>query len=120
MVSHLALNIGTLSQDLGHELSRGDKLFIGPKHNIYTFFMILFGLFDLIPIIICQLTWDLWNENERSLFKKYLKYFPEQVYVVGSSILMPNNHKRFLYRTRAKFHEQIIESRSYAEVKHYD
>ena len=54
MVSHLALNIGTLSQDLGHELSRGDKLFIGPKHNIYTFFMILFGLFDLRLIFVCQ------------------------------------------------------------------
>ena len=25
-----------------------DKLFFGPKHNIYSFFLILFGLFDLI------------------------------------------------------------------------
>ena len=32
-----------------------DKLFFGPKHNIYAFFMILFGLFDLIPLFVCQI-----------------------------------------------------------------
>ena len=31
-----------------------DKLFFGPKHNIYTFFMIIFGLFELIPLFFCQ------------------------------------------------------------------
>ena len=35
--------------------SLGDnKLFFGPKHNIYAFLMILFGLFDLILIFVCQ------------------------------------------------------------------
>ena len=32
-----------------------NKLFFGPKHNIYTFFMILFGLFDLILLLVCQI-----------------------------------------------------------------
>ena len=31
-----------------------DKLFFGPKHNIYAFFMILFGIFDLILLFVCQ------------------------------------------------------------------
>ena len=38
------------------DLSLADnKLFFGPKHNIYTFFMILFGLFDLILLFVCQI-----------------------------------------------------------------
>ena len=37
VVSHSALNIGTLWRSPGHEFEYGDdKLFIGPKHNIYT------------------------------------------------------------------------------------
>ena len=32
-----------------------DKLFFGPKHNIYAFFMIIFGLFDLILLFVCQI-----------------------------------------------------------------
>ena len=37
-------------------LSLGDvKLFFGPKHNIYALFMILFGLFDLILLFVCQI-----------------------------------------------------------------
>ena len=32
-----------------------DKLFFGPKHNIYALFMILFGLFDLILLFVCQI-----------------------------------------------------------------
>ena len=32
-----------------------NKLFFGPKHNIYTFFMILFGLFDFILLFVCQI-----------------------------------------------------------------
>ena len=32
-----------------------DKLFFGPKHNIYAFFMILIGLFDLILLFVCQI-----------------------------------------------------------------
>ena len=32
-----------------------DKLFFGSKHNIYTFYMILFGLFDLILLFVCQI-----------------------------------------------------------------
>ena len=32
-----------------------DKLFFRPKHNIYVFFMILFGLFDLIQFFVCQI-----------------------------------------------------------------
>ena len=32
-----------------------DKLYFGPKHNIYAFFMILFGLFDLILLFVCQI-----------------------------------------------------------------
>ena len=37
-------------------LSLGDaKLFLGPKHNIYAFFMILIGFFDLILLFVCQI-----------------------------------------------------------------
>ena len=37
-------------------LSPGDdKLFLEPKHNIYTLFMILFGLFGLILLFVCQI-----------------------------------------------------------------
>ena len=37
-------------------LSHGDdKLFFGPKHNIYALFVILFGLFDLILLFVCQI-----------------------------------------------------------------
>ena len=37
-------------------LSLGDdKLFFRPKHNIYALFMILFGLFDLILLFVCQI-----------------------------------------------------------------
>ena len=36
--------------------SLGDvKLFFGPKHNIYALFMILFDLFDLILLFVCQI-----------------------------------------------------------------
>ena len=31
------------------------KLFFGPKHNIYALFVILFGLFDLILLFVCQI-----------------------------------------------------------------
>ena len=53
-------------------LSLGDdKLFFGPKHNIYALFMILFGLFDLILLFVYQL-WIVKQkiENKRNLFKK--------------------------------------------------
>ena len=37
-------------------LSLGDnKLIYVPKHSIYTFFMILFGLSDLILLFVCQI-----------------------------------------------------------------
>ena len=42
----------------------GDEFFFGPKHNIYAFFVILFGLFDLMPLFVCQIcheNWDLEN-----------------------------------------------------------
>ena len=32
-----------------------DKLFFGPNHTIYAFFIILFGLFDLILLFVCQI-----------------------------------------------------------------
>ena len=32
-----------------------NKLFFGPKHNIYAFFMMLFGLFDLRVLFVCQI-----------------------------------------------------------------
>ena len=36
--------------------SLGDgKLFFGPKHNIYALFIILFDLFDLILLFVCQI-----------------------------------------------------------------
>ena len=38
-----------MSSSLGDE-----KLFFGPRHNIYAFFMILFDLFDLILLFVSQ------------------------------------------------------------------
>ena len=32
-----------------------DKLFFGPKHNIYALFVILIGLIGLILLIVCQI-----------------------------------------------------------------
>ena len=53
-------------------LSPGDdKLFFGPKHNIYALFMILFSLFDLILSFVCQICYLKQKiENKRNLFKK--------------------------------------------------
>ena len=49
------------------------RLFFRPKQNIYTFFMILFGLFDLLLLFVCK--FDMWFlkqkiENKQNLFKK--------------------------------------------------
>ena len=42
-----------LCHPLDHGFNLGDyKLFFGPKHNIYPFFMILFGLFDFIILFV--------------------------------------------------------------------
>ena len=50
-----------------------DKLFFGPKHNIYAFLMILFGLFDLILLFFCQICHvSLWNRKLK-INKIYLK-----------------------------------------------
>ena len=40
-----------------------DKLFIRPKHNIYAVFMILFGLFDLIQLFVCQICHVNWETD---------------------------------------------------------
>ena len=51
--------------------SLGDnKLFIGPKHNIYALFMILFGLILLFVCQICHVNCETEIENKRNLFKK--------------------------------------------------
>ena len=55
-------------------LSLGDdKLFFGPKHNIYALFMILFGLFDLI--LLFDVKFVMWIvkqkiKNKTNLFLK--------------------------------------------------
>ena len=49
-----------------------DKLFFRPKHNIYVFFMILFGLFDLRLFFVCQIchvNCETEIENKQNLFK---------------------------------------------------
>ena len=52
-------------------LSLGDdKLFFGPKHNIYALFMILFGLILLFVCQICHVNCE--TENKRNLFLKFL------------------------------------------------
>ena len=57
-----------LCHPLDHGFNLGDyKLFFGPKHNIYPFFMILFGLFDIIILFVM---WIVKHkiENKRILF----------------------------------------------------
>ena len=46
-----------------------DKLFFGPKHNIYALFMILFGLFDLSVKFVMWIVKQK-IENKRNLLKK--------------------------------------------------
>ena len=56
------------------------KLFFGPKHNIYTFFMILFGLFDTI-IFMSNLSFELWNRKlkiKEIYFKKW-NYWRDEI-----------------------------------------
>ena len=52
-----------------------DKLVIRPKHNIYTLCMILFGLFDLILIFVCQIKFVTWIVKQKidSKWKLVLK-----------------------------------------------
>ena len=53
-------------------LSLGDdKHFFRPKHNIYAFFIILFGLFDSILLFVCKICHvNCETEKERNLFEK--------------------------------------------------
>ena len=48
-----------------------DKLFFEPKHNIYAFFMILFGLFYLILLFVCQIC-HVNCETENWKLKKFI------------------------------------------------
>ena len=41
-----------------------DKLFFEPKQNIYALFMILFGLFDLILLFVCQMCHVNWETEK--------------------------------------------------------
>ena len=53
-------------------MSHGNnKLFFRPKHNIYAFFMILFGLFDLMLLFVCQ-TCHVNCETEYWKYKKFI------------------------------------------------
>ena len=47
-----------------------NKLFFGPKHKIFDFFMILFGLFDLILLSVKFVRWIVKQkiENKRNLY----------------------------------------------------
>ena len=60
---------GAMSSSLGF-----DKLFFGPKHNIYAFFMILFGIFDTI-ICLSILSFKLWNKKLK-IKKNYPQNYP--------------------------------------------
>ena len=73
VVSHSALIIGTLHHALGHEFEPwgDDKLFFWPKHNIYALFMILFGLFGLILLFVCQIC-HVNCETENWKYKKFI------------------------------------------------
>ena len=55
-----------LSSSLGD-----DKLIFGPKHNIYTFVRILFGLFDLILLFVCQI-YHVYCETENWKYTKFI------------------------------------------------
>ena len=52
-----------------------DKLFFGPKHNIYALFMILFGLFDLSVKFVMWIVKQK-IENKRNWFNKVTTVMP--------------------------------------------
>ena len=61
-----------------------NKLFIRPKHNIYTFFMILFGLFDLKLFFVCKIchvNYETKNLKIKEIYlKKIMMQFPFSFY----------------------------------------
>ena len=69
-----------------------DKVFFGPKHNIYAFFMILFGLFDLILLFVCQICHvncetEKLNIKEFFINLTYLLFLPFTLYFFSLSFL---------------------------------
>ena len=46
-----------------------DKLFFRPKHNIYAFYMILFGLFDLILLFVMWIVKQKIENKKKFIFK---------------------------------------------------
>ena len=64
-----------------------NKLFFGPKHNIYAFFMIQFGLFDLILLFVCQIC----HVNYETENWKWTKKFKMTTYLKDS---LNSNHAR--------------------------
>ena len=47
-----------------------DKLFYGPKHNIYALFMIIFDLFDFILLFVCQICHVNWETEIKEIYLK--------------------------------------------------
>ena len=66
-----------------------DKLSFRPKHNIYAFFMILYGLFDLILLFVFQIC-HVNCETENWKYKKFI--FKKNNMQVSS--IQSDNHNR--------------------------
>ena len=64
--------------------SLGDnKLLFGPKHNIYTFFIILFGLFDLILLFVyqtCHVNCETENKKKIIFKKNYVTLLSKVIF----------------------------------------
>ena len=92
VVSHLALIISTLCHALGREFkTQWWQTLFGHKHNIYAFFMILFGLFDLILLFVCQICHVNCEkiENKQNLFFKET-YYKHRLVLKRTLILCSN------------------------------
>ena len=68
-----------------------NKLFFGPKHNIFALFMILFGLFDLILLFVCQICHVYCETENWKLNKFILKNVPCPWSLGWMPQLLPNN-----------------------------
>ena len=111
-------------------LSLGDnKLFFGPKHNIYALFMIQFGLFDLILLFvrqICHVNCETENWKEKKIiFKKIIALYLYYEYLctvkcLDSTCSLDNDIIRDEVGTLIKAEDHLVLNHGLVELSHLD